>query len=111
APPQQAPPLAAGPAVVAPATTAAVVEPAAPGSGSPSAPTTPAPIVLAASAAQPSGSPVAAAASPKGPGVVLPYTGANLWLPLAAGSGLIGLGVWLRRYGQLRFTEDELPQD
>jgi LPXTG-motif cell wall-anchored protein len=36
---------------------------------------------------------------------VLPYTGANLWVPFAAGSGLIGLGVWLRRIAE-RFREE-----
>ncbi len=107
-PQEQSPAVATGPAIIAPATAPApavvAATPAAPPGSQPGRPT-PAPIVLAASAAQP-GAPVAAASPPKkGPGVVLPYTGANLWLPIAAGSGLIGFGVWLRRHGQ-RFPEE-----
>jgi hypothetical protein len=117
APPAQPPAVAGGPAIIAPAAVvpAPVVAPApagAPGAlGSQGAPTTPAPIVLAASAAQPpAGAPVAAASPPKkAPGVVLPFTGANVWLPIATGSGLIGFGVWLRMFGH-RFWEDESQQ-
>lgn len=111
APPATGPGVAVVPAIIAPAPseTAPVVAAgpgAAPGA-QPGGPTS-APIVLAASAAQP-GAPLAAAAPPKkAPGVVLPYTGANVWLPMAAGSGLIGFGVWLRMFGR-RFWEDELP--
>jgi hypothetical protein len=41
--------------------------------------------------------PIAPAAAKAQPAVVLPYTGAVLWPPVALGSALLGLGAWLRR--------------
>jgi hypothetical protein len=103
-PPSTPPAVAAGPVITAPGTSAggppaagAAPLAAAPGAPGPQqARSTPAPIVLAASAAQTKPVP-AGAPTTKGPGLVLPYTGANLWIPFASGAGLIGLGVWLRR--------------
>ena len=100
-PPSTPPAVAAGPVISAPGTSAGGSPADAPApvpvaAGSQQARSTPAPIVLAASAGQAKPMP-AAAPSTKAPGLVLPYTGANLWIPFASGAGLIGLGVWLRR--------------
>ena len=98
-PPAVPPAVTAGPAVTPPSAPVAVAStpdatPPVAGGGR----STPAPIVLAASAAQTG--PAAANTPKQGPGLVLPYTGANLWLPFAAGSGFLGFGIWLRRFAE-----------
>jgi hypothetical protein len=116
APPPAVPPaVSAGPSIpatspgvgAAPAPLVVATTPPAVGAGSKASPSTRSPIVLAASAAQakPAAVPAVVQAKQK-PGVVLPYTGANLWLPFGAGSGLVGLGIWLRRLAD-RFREEE----
>ena len=111
-PPPAAPPAvtaAVTPSDVAPSAPVAVVAPSTVAATPPVATggrSTPAPIVLAASAAQTKPAGVSQPSQPKhGPGFVLPYTGANLWLPFAAGSGFLGFGIWLRRFAA-RLTEE-----
>jgi hypothetical protein len=114
-PPPAAPPaVGAGPSVISPYVgeapaplVVAATPPAAVGASTKASPSTPSPIVLAASAAQakPVAAVPAAVLAKQKPGLVLPYTGANLWLPFGAGSGFIGLGIWLRRLAG-RFREE-----
>jgi hypothetical protein len=92
------PPGGAAPAAVAPPVAAAPPAAAAPHAATPAAGITPRVIVSAQGPSRSGGARPAGQTTGRAPvRRTLPFTGANLWLPVAAGLVLIGTGVALRR--------------
>ncbi len=116
----QAPP-ATPPEASAPAPTSTptpVPSPTVSPAGGPTPPPAPAPPVVAQPAPRPTvivlpapSAPVVAPGAPgqvqRLPARVLPYTGANLWIPVLAGVGLVGIG-WPARRRARRYSRRDL---